>query len=320
MSPAPAPLEQAFLDDIVANPEDPSLWLILVDWLTEREDPRAELVRLSWCLRHERDHPEFLTRQARVQELLLGGMLPVVPRRTFGGFEFAWIPPGSFLLGSPEDEEEHQTGEELRPVTIASGFWFGVYQVTQSQYQAMVGSNPSTFARDGDSSTQVRNVPSDDLDRYPVEHVSWEDATAFCKKLSRRFHRKFRLPSEAQWQYACRAGTTTPFFFGSVLNGTQANVDGNYPYGTSEKGPYLRHPCPVGTYPPNAFGLYDMHGNVWEWCQDLYDLDVDNSDGARLVKGGSWDSYNRNARAAYRNDFLPTTRNNVVGFRLVVLA
>jgi uncharacterized protein (TIGR02996 family) len=321
MPPSPETVEQAFLDDIVAHPEDPSLWLILADWLDEREDPRAELVRLNWSLRHERDHADFPAREARVQALLADGTLPVMPRLTLQTFEFTWIPPGTFLMGSPEEEANRNPDEDQHIVTLPAGFWLGTYEVTQQQYLAVMGTNPAVFTKSGSHQERVKRVRNADLLRFPVETVSWDDANEFAAKLGTVLGRVARLPTETEWEYACRAGTTSPFCFGSILNGKQANVDGNYPYGTEKKGRYLRRPQPVGCYPPNPFGLYDMHGNVWEWTSDLHKRGSRAAKtGPRVVKGGSWDSFNRNCRAAYRNDFPPSTRNNVIGLRVLLPA
>ena len=156
----------------------------------------------------------------------------------------------------------------------------------------------------------------------PVINVSWNDAQAYCAWLTEQTGRAYRLPSEAQWEYACRAGTTTPFHFGARITTDQANFDGNYTYNGSAKGEYREQTVPVGSFPPNAFGLYDMHGNVWEWCQDAWhgnykDAPTDGSaweakgDLSRVLRGGSW-SYNpRDCRAAYRYDSAPDYRGRL---------
>jgi formylglycine-generating enzyme required for sulfatase activity len=128
------------------------------------------------------------------------------------------------------------------------------FEVTQEQYQQIMGSNPSNFKGA----------------KRPVEKVSWNDAVEFCKKLSQKTRHKYRLPSEAEWEYACRAGTTTPFHFGETITTELTNYDGDYTYASGLKGKYRKQTTEVGTFPPNAFGLYDMHGNVWEWCQDTW--------------------------------------------------
>ncbi len=321
-------LVQGFLDDIVAHPGDPYLWLILADWLEDQGDPRAELVRLTWALQYEADHPDFPVRQARVQALLAGGMIPIRPRRVLGpGMEFAWIAPGSFWMGSPEDEEDRSDDEQRHRVMLTRPFWMSVYPVTQGQWQAVLGSNPSYYSRQGMGKSVVKKVRKADLERFPVEQVSWANAQAFCVRLGEQIGAGVALSTEAEWEYACRAGTTTPFHFGSVLNGVQANHNGNYPYGTSEKGPYLARTSPVGRYPSNAWGLYDMHGNVWEWCQDGYRADYEEvpatdqlfdqtTEEGRVLRGGSWSDRGWNCRAALRGWNAPGYRDDDVSVRV----
>jgi formylglycine-generating enzyme required for sulfatase activity len=149
--------------------------------------------------------------------------------------------------------------------------------------------------------------------QHPVETVSWDDAKAFTKKLTAMNNGlyKFRLPTEAEWEYACRAGTTTPFYFGETISTDQANYDGNYVYGPGREGEYRKKTTPVGSFPPNDFGLYDMHGNVWEWCEDWYGEEYykhsprDNPKGPetgelRVLRGGSWLNFPRALRCALR--------------------
>ena len=172
--------------------------------------------------------------------------------------------------------------------------------VTQGQWQALMGNNPSHFKGSKD---------------LPVEVVSWDDAVEFCDKLNAQESLpsgyRYALPTEAQWEYACRAGTTTPFHFGSALNGTAANCDGTWPYGTEIKGACLGQTTIVGSYHPNAWGLYDMHGNVCEWCENMYDA----SGSSRVFRGGSWGNYGLGCRGAYRNGNDPGNRNYYFGFR-----
>ncbi|MBW3543969.1 MAG: formylglycine-generating enzyme family protein, partial [Planctomycetes bacterium] len=175
---------------------------------------------------------------------------------------------------------------------------------------------------------------------HPMENVLWERAVDFCKRLSqrpeeRRAGRTYRLPTEAEWEYACRAGTTTPFHFGDALSSTQANFNGDYPYRDAAKGPYLRKTAPVGSYAPNAFGLYDMHGNVAEWCADWYDPDyyrdspredplgppvgvvpTDFNTWYLVVRGGSWLDDARACRSAYRFRAMPNNTYRLIGFRV----
>jgi uncharacterized protein (TIGR02996 family) len=311
MDPAPQGLEQAFLADIVAHPDDPSLWLILADWLEERSDPRAELVRLTWQLQHEPDHADFAPRQMRLQALLAGGMVPVRPRRVVADIEFAWIPPGTFLMGSTAEELGYQSDETQHRVTLTRGFFLGVTPVTQAQWQFARGDNPSHFKGD----------------TLPVEEVSWDDCQDFCAKLGEKTGQRFRLPSEAQWEYACRAGTASLFHFGATISTDQANYDGNRVFADGCQGTNRGKTTPVRTFQANAWGLYDMHGNVLEWCADWYGkyLLREKKDplGAktgeqRVLRGGSWVSDPRFCRAADRFKFPPDTRNNVLGCRVVL--
>ena len=232
------------------------------------------------------------------------------------GIEFASIPAGKFLMGSPATEKERNPNETQHEVTLTQGFLMGVHEVTQAQYAQVMGKNPSDFQGDN----------------LPVETVSYKDALEFCQKLSdlpaeKAAGRKYRLPTEAEWEYCCRAGTSTPYHFGQELNGTQANCNGNFPYGTTEKGPNLRKTSPVGSYPPNAWGLYDMHGNVWEWCQDRYDSypkqSVTDPRGPEVgsdcvLRGGCWISVAAICRSAYRSGYDPSIRDFRNGFRLAL--
>jgi formylglycine-generating enzyme required for sulfatase activity len=191
----------------------------------------------------------------------------------------------------------------------------GKYQVTQEEWAAVMRENPSRFKGD---------------DRLPVENVSWNDCQEFIKRLNgRKDGYVYRLPSEAEWEYACRAGTTTPFSFGETLTTAQANYDGNYPYGGGPKGEYRKKTTRVGSFPPNAWGLHDMHGNVWEWCQDGWYENYDgaptdgrvreqDSDNVRVVRGGSWLDYAGGCRSALRNRGAPDYRDGFVGVRLAV--
>ncbi|MFN6034757.1 MAG: SUMF1/EgtB/PvdO family nonheme iron enzyme, partial [Dolichospermum sp.] len=227
--------------------------------------------------------------------------------------EMVEIPGGTFIMGSPASEAERASDEgPQRQVTVPS-FYMGKYELTQAQYQAIMGTNPSYFKGNN----------------RPVESVSWDDAVEFCKKLSQKTQKNYRLPSEAEWEYACRARTTTPFYFGESITPELVNYEGSYPYASASKGQYRGQTTDVGTFPPNAFGLYDMHGNVWEWCQDDYQENYINAptDGsawnsrsssyARLLRGGSWDSFARYCRAAIRLRNSRDARDFNYGFRVV---
>jgi eukaryotic-like serine/threonine-protein kinase len=160
--------------------------------------------------------------------------------------EMVAIPGGKFTMGSAATEKERSNDEGPQREVSIQPFSMGRFAVTQAQWQAVMGSNPSNFKGD----------------KRPVEKISWQQAREFCQKLSQQTGRPYRLPSEAEWEYACRAGTTTPFYFGETITPALVNYNGNYSYGAAPKGQYREQTTDVGSFPPNAFGLYDMHGNV----------------------------------------------------------
>jgi len=190
------------------------------------------------------------------------------------------IPGGSFVMGSPTSEAEGRDNEGPQRTVNISPFFMGKYPVTQEQYQAVMGNNPSHFKGSLESK------------QLPVGEVSWGKAVKFCHKLSQKTGKTYRLPSEAEWEYACRAGTTTPFYFGETITPDLVNYDGYSPYGFAPKGLDRDQATDVGSFPPNAFGLYDMHGNVWEWCSDKWH---DNYNGAP-TDGSSWETGTDNNR------------------------
>ena len=229
------------------------------------------------------------------------------------GMEFVFVPGGCFQMGSNDGCSDEKPVHKV----CLDGFWMGKYEVTQAQWETVMGDNPSRFKG---------------ADR-PVEQVSWNDAQAFLKNfrsLGDFGNLTPRLPTEAEWEYAARAGTTTPFFFGETISVDQANYDGNYTYGKGNKGVYREQTTDVGSFPPNDFGLYDLHGNVWEWVADTYHdnykgAPTDGSvwgnlgDGkAKVLRGGSWDSNPDTCRSANRNRNAPGSRYNDVGARVVV--
>jgi uncharacterized protein (TIGR02996 family) len=310
----------SLLQALVEHSSDEALYLVLADWLEEHDDPRrAELLRLhrqllATCTEPQR-HLQRNAWQARVVALLAEGVRPCVPGRTVlldGVVEmtFHFIPPGSFLMGGPADEEQRSPNNRQHRVTLTQGFYLGIHPVTQAQWQAVMGSNPSHF--------QGENLP--------VESVSWEDCQEFCRKLSERDGQRYRLPSEAQWEYACRAGTTTPFHFGPTISTDQANYDGNFPQGQGKKGVCREKTTAVGSFPANAWGLFDLHGNVWEWCQDAYgrhgDNDttdpLNNEGGSRVLRGGCWRGTQDGCRAGgCRGWFVPSHRSYICGCRVL---
>jgi formylglycine-generating enzyme required for sulfatase activity len=235
-------------------------------------------------------------------------------------------------MGSPEGEPGRHPDEHPRHrVRITRAFYLGTCPVTQWQYRAVMRHNPSHFRHAGEGSALVQGL---DTRPFPVERVSWFDAMAFCHALSalpeeEDAGRSYRLPTEAEWEYACRAGTTTVFHFGSGLTSDQANIDGNLPEGDAPRAGYLARTCAVGSYPPNAFGLHDMHGNVWEWCADWFDekyyhcSPVDDPPGPtegtrRCLRGGGWFYGARICRSAHRYRSEPEARHNDFGLRVVL--
>jgi formylglycine-generating enzyme required for sulfatase activity len=249
---------------------------------------------------------------------------------------------GTFLMGSPSNEPERGNSEAQHQVTVSS-FYIGKYEVTQAEYESVTGTNPSRFKGSN----------------LPVEQVSWYDALEYCNKLSQKeglspaytidkshsdpnnksssdtvrwlvtWNQKangYRLPTEAEWEYACRAGTTTPFNTGNNITTSNANYNGNNPYNNNAKGIYREKTTPVGSFAPNPFGLCDMHGNVWEWCWDWSGSYSNSSQtnpqgavsgGYRVMRGGGWFNNDHNLRSAYRGSGDPSGRNYFIGFRLV---
>jgi formylglycine-generating enzyme required for sulfatase activity len=243
-----------------------------------------------------------------------------------------FIPPGTFTMGSPTTEASRFSSETQHLVTISRGFWMAKYLVTQGDYLAVVGSNPSHFT--------PSNGYAQDLTR-PVEQVHWNDATNYCALLTAQelaagripANYAYRLPTESEWEYACRAGTTTAFYLGSGLSSGQASFDGRHEYDASAgtinnpSGINLQTTTPVGSYPANGWGLYDMIGNVWEWCQDWYgaypagpvtDPQGAVSGSARLVRGGDWGGWARFCRAAQRSGDIASPSSSRTGFRVVL--
>ena len=224
-------------------------------------------------------------------------------------FAFRWCPSGTFIMGSPTSEEDPSINETRHRVTLTKGFWMMETEVTQIQWQAVMGTNPSKFK-------------GDDL---PVESVSWSDCQDFCEECT-RLGLPAQLPTEAQWEYACRAGSTKAFFWGNALNGDNANCNGKYPFGTTIKGRFLEKTMSVGSYQSNAWGLYDMHGNVGEWCRDWFgdypsksvtDPTGPKSGSTRVTRGGSWDLEAWNCRSASRHATSPRNWYHNLGFRVV---
>jgi sulfatase modifying factor 1 len=237
------------------------------------------------------------------------------------GMDFVLIPPGSFMMGSPMDEFQRKNNEKPHHVTITKGFYLQTTEITQEQWKNIMGENPSKFNR---------------CPKCPVEFISWFDTQVFIQKLNQLEHTtKYRLPTEAEWEYACRAGSETAYSWGNDIDCSKASYSNNtlksdkcVSY-AKERGIKSDQPAPVKSYAPNAFGLYDMNGNVWEWCQDWYapynggkemnptgpELGSDKVDKVR--RGGSWYGVGQSCRCGNRNFSHFANRYQTTGFRLV---
>jgi formylglycine-generating enzyme required for sulfatase activity/serine/threonine protein phosphatase PrpC len=249
----------------------------------------------------------------------------VTPRiRNTIGMELQLVPSGEFSMGSSDDEPDRSAGEVLHRVRITRPFYLGKFEVTQHEYDTVIRRSPNYVAATAAGADQLADL---DAGRNPVEAVTWEQADEFCRLLSAYERSTYRLPTEAEWEYACRSGTTTPFHFGGALNGDQANYDGGKPYGTGVMGLFLNGTCPVGRYPENRFGLYDMHGNVLEWCSDWYGQTYSASPAAdprgprtgkeRVIRGGAYSFPAKDCRSATRYRFASTSPYPGIGFRVL---
>jgi len=307
----------------------------IVIWDARGQDLPAQTDLLSWVeegwLRVDEDQEVVLREGVEPAEvdgdwradLADKGFTPVdegIYRNSLG-MNFLYVKPGEFLMGSPESEGNRSDDEVHHKVTLTQGYWLAQYEVQQAEFEVVMGENPSD-----------RKDPL-----APVEMVSWIDAMAFCEKLTeleRKADRipegwQYTLPTEAQWEFACRAETITPFNFGSVLDGSQANCNGGYPYGTNTEGPNLGQTVAVGGYPANPWGFYDMHGNVYEWCSDWYEEDLGSEPVTdptgpkeatnRVIRGGSWINFAGLCRSAYRKRVIPDDRNGFIGFRPILV-
>jgi formylglycine-generating enzyme required for sulfatase activity len=251
--------------------------------------------------------------------------------RTVAGVRLCWCPPGRFLMGSPASESGHRADEQQVEVTLTRGFWMARFETTQGEWTRIAGVLPGPLT--------LELPAGDDL---PVGNVNFAEAEGYCRALTERARRlralpadwEFRLPTEAQWEYAFRAGTTTATAFGDALSSTQANFKGTS-YNGAAQGPSLGRAAAVGSYPPNPWGLHDMHGNTFEWCRDWYHarmpgiVDPDlygvrgtpNRDGShsRVRRGGAWSDDGWACRSAFRVRFEPERRYDHIGFRVVVV-
>jgi formylglycine-generating enzyme required for sulfatase activity len=265
------------------------------------------------------------------------------------GMKLVRIPAGRFLMGSPADEKDREPNdkgsEAQHAVEITRDFYLGVHEVTQKELRDVMGFNPSHYSADGTGKPREKyewgkpaggkdSVKGMSTDDFPVECVSWDHAVEFCRKLSaraaeRKAGRKYRLPTEAEWEYACRGEPASyqVFHLGNSLSSRQANFDGNHPYGSAARDVSLGRTCKVGSYRPNRFGLFDMHGNVWEWCADWYGADYyrksprrdphgPSEGSARVFRGGSFSHPSHECRSATRWWGTPAYRGINIGFRV----
>ncbi|MCY6494236.1 SUMF1/EgtB/PvdO family nonheme iron enzyme [Leptolyngbya sp. GGD] len=242
-------------------------------------------------------------------------------------FDMVSIPGGTFWMGAAEGELEARVREKPRHQVTIKPFFMGKYTVTQVQWKAIAQLPKINRDLELDPSKFKGN-------HRPVERIFWDDAIEFCERLTRKTGERYRLPSEAEWEYACRAGTTTPFHFGEAITPDLANYDGNQTYANAAKGKYRETTIEVGSFPPNAFGLYDMHGNVWEWCADpwhdsytnapaddrVWEMESDQENNRKVVRGGSWIHLPWNCRSASRYVNAAGVRNYDIGFRVVCSA
>jgi formylglycine-generating enzyme required for sulfatase activity len=311
----------------------------------------------------------FLLRQPRQTQgfrEMLGPKLPAVVTTTSGKAQrdylvkqsphltLLWIPPGRFWMGSPATEPERRDSEGPQHLVQLQGFLMSQTPITQVQWRQVASwkerpgeqwgrelkLDPSRFQSKGETANNMARLLEGESnnDHCPVENVNWWEAMEFCHRLSKRTGRTYTLPSEAQWEYASRAGTTTPFHFGDTISPELANYRGDVAYADGPQGVYREQTTPVGMFPANAWGLHDMHGNVWELCLDEWHESyegaptdgrawVDAAEGekseglvkTKLLRGGSWFINPRYCRSAYRGHYLPDDALNDVGFRVVCL-
>jgi len=305
---------EGLLASVLSKPHEETYWLVLSDWLQENDDPRrGELLQLhrrmirTCCEAHK--HPQREDWQARIAELLALGVYPCVPQHALNlpaGILLtgSFIPPGSFRMGGNANRNEMP----IHTVKLTKGFFMGIHPVTQEQWEAVMGNNPSRF-----------KSPN-----RPVDCVSFHDCQDFCNKLTTDLA-TVQLPTEAEWEYACRAGTTTEYHFGNLIDPEWVNYDGRETWNGSSTGKYREQTTDVGTFAANAWGLFDVHGNVREWCEPVrnpytHGEIIDPSDHRDpqypALRGGCWLSYPDSCRSAYRIHRSSTVRDSNYGFRV----
>ncbi len=291
----------------------PQTLLYTGDRLTLAADAQVQLVVLAdWHKERLRSGTEATVRRKGCEPADAVAERDQDPMMTF-----VPLPKGTFYMGWGGDDGKGGRIQKGVKTEITEDFEIAVHDVTQGQWQAVMGENPSTFSRLGDGWNEVKNISDEELKLFPVENVSWDDAQAFLQKLNEKERGRgylYRLPTEAEWEYACRGGATSEeecshhFYFDKPTNdlsSEQANFN-------APKGKFLGRPTRVGAYPPNQLGLCDMHGNVWQWCNDL----AEPGRSVRVIRGGSWIWVAGFCRAAYRNGDAPGFRIHDLGFRL----
>ncbi len=256
--------------------------------------------------------------------------------RTISGVKFRWCPAERFTMGSPPSEPERRPGEDQVEVTLTKGFWIAQFETTQAEWRRIVGDFPGQYTA-GLPRRSSEGAKAGEGPDFPVYDITFAQAEDFCRRMTAIARDtkelpadwEIRLPTEAQWEYACRAGTTTATAFGDSLSSTQANFEGA-PYNGGKPGPSLKRTCPVGSYPPNPWGLHDMHGNVFEWCRDWshaslpggVDPDLHDKRRLRASEGGASASQaarSRRRRSAFRLQFEPERHHDHIGFRVVAV-
>jgi uncharacterized protein (TIGR02996 family) len=337
--------ESDFLQAILAHPDDVSARLVFANWLEEQGDPRGELLRLLHTLTQSVSVADRGSLEERLRNLLAAGVKPVGPVWTNSiGMELMLITPGTFNMGSPKQEKDHERNEKQVIVTLTRAYWMGKYEVTQAEWTQVMGNTlREQCAKWNETGRSHGEGP-----RFPMYYVSHDEASEFCLKLTEQERAadrlmpgwEYRLPTEAQWEYACRAGTETATPFGDKLSSREANFNGKLPYNKAPKGNWLGRTTEVGSYPANGFGLYDMLGNVVEWSRDWYaenlagGTDPQGSDGKgrvlrngdvmdvgiKATRGGSYLSEGAACRSSFRGVGPPDFGSNGCGFRVILEA
>ena len=316
--------QQSWFASLLEDTQDLDRWLIFADWLEDHDHPQAEVTRL-WARQRWNPGQWRRDQEARLIALLNEGLRPCLPRYVNSlGMSFVLVPKGSFWMS--ENGKNAQ-----KPVRIDYDFYMGIYPVTQGQWQEWMGENPSWFSRSGEGKDKVKDLPDTDLRYFPVEQVSWKEMQLFAKLLndreSVREKWKYGLPTEVEWEYSCREGASSKEECSfdiyltertDTLSSNLANFKGDAPLGNAPKGPILSRTTKVGTYPPNRLGIYDMHGNVRESCEDLFGEEFKGGSN-RVFRGGSFYHDGSCCRVAYRFGCGSVISSSGLGFRIAMV-